>query len=202
MSTTPFDQKAATWDENPSRLALAQALAAGIRQAVPLRPHWRALEYGCGTATLSFLLAGDLGPIMAADTSAGMLAQVRKKADAAGVGTVTPLELDLTRMPPPATRFDLVMCAMALHHVKDADGLLRAFAALLAPGGWLAVADLETEDGSFHTEEPVPHHGFAPDALAQILTAAGLRSAAWRTPHVLQRHGRSYPVFLLTATTS
>jgi len=73
MDTAHFDQAAATWDENPSRLALTRAIAAAVADAVPLMPHGSAMEYGCGTATLSFLLAGSLGKIVAADVSQGML---------------------------------------------------------------------------------------------------------------------------------
>ena len=199
MDTAHFDQAAVTWDNNPSRLALAGAIAAAVADVVPLGPHWSAMEYGCGTATLSFILAGNVGRIVAADVSQGMLDQVRHKLAAAGVRNVTPCLLDLTRTPPPPETYDLILCAMALHHVDDARHMLETFTAMLRPGGWVALADLVTEDGSFHGAGAVPHNGFDPRELVGLLTGTGLADAAWNNVHELQRNGRSYPVFLLTA---
>ena len=58
--------------------------------------------------------------------------------------------LDLTRDPPPPGRFGLVASLLALHHVPDVDGILRAFHSTLEPGGILCISDLDLEDGSFH----------------------------------------------------
>jgi 2-polyprenyl-3-methyl-5-hydroxy-6-metoxy-1,4-benzoquinol methylase len=198
MSQTHFDQAAATWDANPTRLAMSNAVAAAIQAAVPLRAAWTAMEYGCGTATLSFLLAGKLGHITAADASTGMLDQVLHKATANGIANVQPCLLDLTHALPPAETFDFIFCAMALHHVTDTADLAAKFAALLLPGGWLAVADLHAEDGSFHQDMVVPHNGFVPEDLAAVFANAGLTGLTWRTVHELERQGRKYPLFLLT----
>jgi ubiquinone/menaquinone biosynthesis C-methylase UbiE len=200
MDNTHFDQAAPHWDENPTRLALTRAIAAAVAANVPLAPDWTALEYGCGTAALSLLLADRLGRIVAADRSPGMLAEVRRKIAVARVGNLTIWNLDLlARAQVPKERFDLILCAMAMHHVADVHRLLRAFAALLRPGGWLALADLQREDGSFHGGERVPHHGFDPPALGATLAKAGLANPAWRDVHILRRGERDYPVFLLTA---
>ena len=42
-----FDTRAKTWDENPMKTALAQAVAREIRAQVALEPQMTALEYGC-----------------------------------------------------------------------------------------------------------------------------------------------------------
>jgi hypothetical protein len=70
---------------------------------------------------------------------------------------------------------------------------------MLRPCGWLAIADLCSEDGSFHADMDVPHHGFAPDALASALTRLGMEEATWRVVHVLPKGDREYPVFLVVA---
>ena len=199
MSTGHFDQAAATWDGNPTRRAMSAAIAAAIATRVPMSPAWTALEYGCGTATLGFLLADRLHSVVAADISAGMLDQVRQKAAAGGVRNLQPRLLDLTQGAPAGETFDFIFSAMALHHVDDTAALIANFARLLAPGGWVALADLCAEDGSFHPDTVVPHHGFDPVALGRQLAVAGLRTVAWRPVHELERHGRRYPVFLLTA---
>lgn len=198
MNTERFDRLAATWDDNPLRQAMTAAVAAAIQADVPLRPEWTALEYGCGTAALSFRLSEKVCRMVAADSSPGMLEQVRQKLAAAGAGNIAPLQLDLGCEPPPPESFDFIVCCMSVHHVEDLRRLAAAFATMLAPGGWLAIADLEAEDGSFHQDQVVPHNGFEPAVLANLLKAAGLTGAAWRTIHTMERNGRAYPIFLLT----
>ena len=199
MDSTRFDQLAATWDDNPTRVALTKAVAHGIMETVPLSPDWTALEYGCGTAALSFLLSAYLRTITAADASEGMLAQVEKKLAGTGVHNITPVRMDLERDAAGPDRYDFICNSMVLHHVTDTAKLVSAFASVLVSGGWLAITDLCKEDGSFHPDMTVPHHGFEPAELAALLTAAGFCAPAWRTIHAINRNGRDYPVFLLTA---
>lgn len=197
-SDAHFDQAAATWDENPVRRARTAAIAAAIRRRVPLRPDMAVLEYGCGTAALSFLLSPWVGPITAADTSEGMLAAARRKVAQAGVASIAPVRLDLLQDPLPTMRFDLIAAAMVLHHVADTRRLLTACRDLLRPGGWVALADLCCEDGSFHGEMPVPHRGFDPAGIAMALEEMGFRETRWETVLTIPKEGREYPVFLLT----
>ena len=199
MHTEHFDQAAATWDENPMRVALSAAIAAGIRKHLPLHPDMTVLEYGCGTAALSFLLSPHVGPILAMDASAGMVAQAARKITAAAAETITVQCLDLTADPLPSARFDLIVCAMALHHIEDICVVLNAFAQLLRPGGHVALADLCPEEGSFHGDMPVPHLGFDPAELAAQLIDAGLSAPAWRVIHEVDKAGKTYSVFLLDA---
>ena len=106
-----FDQRARDWDNDPSKWSRAEAVANGIREAVPLRPEMNALEYGCGTGLLSFALHRDLGRITLADSSPGMLQVLAEKIQAAGIDTMTPIRLDLGVDPLPPDRFALI-CTM------------------------------------------------------------------------------------------
>ncbi|MFW5857382.1 MAG: class I SAM-dependent DNA methyltransferase, partial [Planctomycetota bacterium] len=174
-SVRHFDEAAAGWDEKPERVALARSVADAIAEHVPLPPTTRALEYGCGTGLVGLALAPRLGRLTAADSSEGMLGVLREKLQRGAADNVDPVRLDLQTDPPPAGPFDLVFSSMTLHHVEALDRVLAAFAGLLAPGGRLAVVDLEAEDGSFHGDRvDVEHHGFAPDALAERIRKAGL----------------------------
>ncbi len=195
-----FDARAAAWDENPERRVLTSALAEALVECLRLRPDMRLLEYGCGTATLSRLLADRVGAIDAADASTGMLEQARRNLRAHGIQNIRLLRLDLTRDEPPAERYDGIFSAMTLHHVEKVEALLRRLADLLLPGGFLAIADLVTEDGSFHGANTVPHPGFDPESLGASLSRLGLARTRWRIAHRLSRHGREYPIFLLCAS--
>ncbi|HMV67737.1 MAG TPA: methyltransferase domain-containing protein, partial [Myxococcota bacterium] len=103
---------------------------------------------------------------------------------------------------PLAERFDLIVSAMAMHHVEDTAALLRSLRAHLAPGGQIALADLDAEDGSFHPPgvEGVFHAGFERAALGAAIEAAGFSAPRFTTACVVHRDGREYPVFLVTAS--
>ena len=49
-----------------------------------------------------------------------------------------------------AGKFDLIFTQMVLHHVSDIETIINRLSQLLNPGGYLAVADLYEEDGSFY----------------------------------------------------
>ena len=198
-----FDAKAKTWDSDPVKQERALAVAAALRQRVPLSRDWRALEYGCGTGLLSFALHAELSQITLADSSPGMLAILAEKITAAGLTHLHPLALDLLTDPPPAGRYDLIYTLMTLHHVAELERLLRAFHGLLRAGGWLGIADLDREDGSFHGGGFAGHHGFDRTALGAQLADAGFGEVDFSTCYVMQkatdRGMREYPLFLAVA---
>ena len=149
---TNFDERAKDWDSDPKKVERARVVADAIRKSIPLSNEMNALEYGCGTGLLSFALQSDLGQITLADTSQGMLDVLKEKIVASGVTNMHPVRLDLATDPMPAEHFHLTYSLMTLHHIPDTNGILNKFHALLEPNGYLLVADLEKEDGSFHTD--------------------------------------------------
>ncbi|MGV1005568.1 MAG: class I SAM-dependent methyltransferase [Candidatus Nanopelagicales bacterium] len=199
---TDFDAAARDWDDQPGHLERAQALAAAIRAVVPLEPAWVALEYGAGTGLLGRSLCAELGHITLADASAGMVAQARLKVEQAEMGArLSAIQLDLVSDPAPSERFDLILASAVLHHVPDVPALLRAFRALQKVGAWIALADLDAEDGSFHGPDFTGHRGLDRAELGAQIAAAGYEQVSFRTAY-RARHGhgeRSYPVFLATA---
>jgi ubiquinone/menaquinone biosynthesis C-methylase UbiE len=203
LDATHFDSKARQWDENPLFRERGQKIARAIRETVPLHRKMSALDYGCGTGLLSFPLKDELGDILLADSSSGMLDVLAEKIAAQGAGNMTPVKLDLLVDPPPAQRFDLIYTSMTLHHVPDTDYILRVFHDLLKPGGYLCVADLDKEDGSFHGLEVDVHHGFDQSELSQRAAQAGFADMRFQTVFSIAKEHetgpRDYPVFLMTA---
>jgi ubiquinone/menaquinone biosynthesis C-methylase UbiE len=201
-----FDQKAAQWDAKPIRVERAHAVAASIKAAVPLSAHMMALEYGCGTGLLSFVLQPQLGHITLADSSSGMLDVLRDKIAAAHVRNMTPVQLDLLIDPLPAERYQLIYTLMTLHHIADTDRMLRAFYDLLDPQGYLCVADLDKEDGSFHADEFHGHLGFDRQELAARARQIGFQSIRFTTVYHMIKDvngvSKDFPIFLLVATKS
>jgi 2-polyprenyl-3-methyl-5-hydroxy-6-metoxy-1,4-benzoquinol methylase len=203
MSRVDFDAAAASWDADPHKVDRARRVAAAIAGQVPDLAGRRVLEYGCGTGLLGFALRPLVASVTMADSSAGMIEEVRRKVAASGLDGLTPLRLDLATDPPPAERFDLVCSLMALHHVPDTAGLLRALRGLLRPKGMVCLADLDAEDGSYHGAGVDVHHGFERERLGRALEAAGFREVRFQTVlEVAKESGgvtRRYPVFLAAA---
>ncbi|HNQ04414.1 MAG TPA: class I SAM-dependent methyltransferase [Thiobacillaceae bacterium] len=203
LDAAHFDSKARQWDENPVFQERARRIAEAMRAMVPLSTTMTALDYGSGTGLLSFPLRNELGFITLSDTSAGMLAVVEEKIAALGVTNMATLLADLSATSLPDARFDLIYSSMTLHHIPDTDAILTAFHAHLNPGGWLAIADLDREDGSFHGAEVDVHHGFERDVLAERVRRAGFVEVAFRTVFEIgkeQPQGmRVYPVFIMVA---
>lgn len=203
LDAAHFDSKARQWDDNPVFVERGLMIAQAVRESAPLNRGMRVLDYGCGTGLLSFPLKDAVGAMLLADTSPGMLEVAAEKIAAHGAAHMQTAKLDLLIDPPPAEPFDLVVTAMTLHHIPDTDRILRVFHDLLKPGGYLCIADLDREDGSFHGIEVDVHHGFDRDALAGRAAQAGFADTAFRTVFTISKTRetgtRDYPVFLMTA---
>ncbi len=199
MPSPHFDQQAAGWDDHPDRIENARQIAGAIKKEIPLSKTMSALEFGCGTGLVSRELLPALGKITAVDISPGMIEQLQKRINENGLLNITACCLDIF-VRPPAGSFDLIFSAMALHHVPETDLLLDVITARIAPGGFIALADLDTEDGTFHEHfEGFIHHGLDRNELMKKLRARGFVETAVITAHTMHKNGRDYPVFLITA---
>jgi 2-polyprenyl-3-methyl-5-hydroxy-6-metoxy-1,4-benzoquinol methylase len=196
--TDLFADKAAGWDQRPIPQQISEGVVSALRSKVDLQSNLQVLDFGAGTGLIASKIAADVGEIIAVDVSASMLEQLAKKEELAGrVRTVCQDLLDT----PLESPVDLVVSAMALHHVEDTARLMQTFFAHLKPGGRVALADLDTEDGSFHPPgtEGVFHTGFDRDALRGIMEDVGFERVEFATACEVGREDRSYPVFLVVA---
>jgi len=200
-----FDEAAAQWDNNPGRVNLARAVGEAIGRAVPFQPDWRALDYGAGTGLLTLNLQPRVASVVALDSYMGMLEKLMQKLAAAAITNVQTRHWDLEAKPFPEIDFDLVVSSMTLHHLRNVPLVFSRLAEILKPGGWLAVSDLDTEDGSFHGQaEDVFHHGFARGQVAEWLANARLRWVSVTDAHCMSKPDstgqvRTYGVFLAVA---
>lgn len=199
VQTQRFDQEAATWDENPRRVRLAKAVAQTIAGLVPLSGAMDALDFGCGTGLLTLMLRPSVGRITGADTSAGMLERLQQKVRDQALDNVETILLRPEDGHALRGIYDLIVSSMTLHHVQDLASLFRQFRDHLRPGGHLALADLDREDGTFHQEAgDVFHLGFERAGIKALLMEAGFVDLRDTTAFEIRRNGRDYPVFLVT----
>ena len=202
MEVNKFDAKAATWDDDPAKVARAADIARAIRATVPLTASTRLLEYGAGTGLVTQALRDSVGPVTLVDTSAGMRSVMQDKIAAGAITDARVWDLDLSTDAAPDERFDLIVTVLTLHHIPTLDRVLANFAALLDDGGYLCVADLEKEDGSFHGADFDGHHGFGQSEMESLLSAAGFSDVSVERCCELVRDGHTYAVFLATGTRS
>lgn len=206
--TRRFDDKAAEWDDNARRAALADAVARAIIAHMPVGKPQNALEFGCGTGLVTTRIAPRCRRLTAVDSSREMIRMLTEKIAAGNIVNIELLHLDLSR-PETATElvgdFDFIFSSMTLHHIPDPESFLRKLISHMSPGGTLAIADLDAEDGYFHDEpsEQV-HHGFKRTKLQATLESAGFTNIAFITAHLIEKKNRAgkqktYPIFLVTA---
>ena len=96
--------------------------------------------------------------------------------------------------------FDFIYSQMALHHIKDVELLLKKLYSMLSEGGVVAIADLYSEDGSFHGLDADVHKGFDPVKLSELFRLIRFKSVSYSQCYSLTReNGISYPIFLMVA---
>ena len=138
-----WDRAAATFDDEPDHglrdPAVRLAWTARLRAWLPARPA-AVLDIGCGTGSLSLVMA-ELGHTVSGfDLSPAMIARARAKAAAAGRA------IDFQVMDAAAPRlapgqFEVLVCRHLLWALPDLPAVLRRWAALLRPAGQLVLIE-------------------------------------------------------------
>ena len=199
-----FEKAAANWDAKPRRVKLAQDVAAAIIHALHPTPQMEVLDFGCGTGLVTLALQPLVKSITAADSSPGMLAVLQDKVNQQHLANVRPRLVDFEKGEVPEGRFHLIVSSMTLHHVPDTAALIKLWFDLLLPGGVLGVADLDTEDGSFHSHNTgVYHLGFDRTRLKALVADTGFRqvqdtTAATMVKEIAGGKEREFSIFLIT----
>ncbi|MDR9437512.1 MAG: class I SAM-dependent methyltransferase [Thiohalophilus sp.] len=194
-----FEEKAQEWDTNEMITALSAGIGSAIVEGVPLSSHMSVMDFGAGTGLISAHIAPHVNRITAVDVSESMLEKLAAKPELQGKVEVCCQDILEETL---EQEFDLIVSAMALHHVEETEKLFRRFADVLTPGGQVALADLDREDGTFHPAdvEGVFHHGFERDALESLMREQGFTDIQFTTAHVVNKEEGDYPIFLVTAS--
>lgn len=201
-----FDSEAAKWDSNPGRVKLANDVAAAIVREVKLTKDMEALDFGCGTGLLTLKLQTLVKSITGVDSSRGMLGALQDKIELQALENVYTRFADFEKGEHAEGSYDLIVSSMTLHHVPDTLAVFKEWFNLLRTGGQVCFADLDAEDGSFHSDKTgVFHFGFDREPLKQLLHDAGFCDVRDTTATTMSREVagqgiREFPVFLITAT--
>ena len=198
-----FDARARDWDKNQRYIDRSEAVAKEMLQTIPFKKNMKALEYGSGTALLSFALKDQFEEIVLMDNSREMTVVTAEKIASQNIQNMNPLFFDLEHQDYNG-KFDVIYSQMVMHHVSDIDAMLMKFHGLLNPGGYLAIADLYAEDGSFHGEGFNGHKGFDMENLQNRVSSKGFIDLKYKQCFVISKHAEDgstneYPLFLLVA---
>jgi len=189
---------------------MALGVADAMAEYLQLGGHEVLLDYGTGTGVVALRLAPLAKEVICADSSRGMLDVLDGKIRSSGRTNARTILLDLEQIRGDVElpRVDVVVSSMAMHHIADTGALLRSFFSLLAPGGRIALADLDTEPGDFHEDNTgVQHVGFDRAQLEALAAEAGFVEVATSTTYRMKKQTaagieRDFPIFLLTGQRS
>lgn len=194
-----FNEKAEDWDSMPIPTQLSKTIGPAIIEHINITQEMSVLDFGAGTGLLTAHIAPLVHDIAAVDISQSMLDKLVAKPEFHGkvkacCQNILDNPLDKT--------FDLIITAMAMHHVENTAMMLETFAKHLKSGGRIALADLDAEDGSFHPQntEGVYHLGFDRDEFQQMLEDVGFTDINFSTAYTVHKEDKSYPIFLVTGT--
>jgi len=193
-----FDEAAGDWDKGDIRQQIAHNVFQTIVSRIALLKTMDILDFGAGTGLLSFKIAPMVRSVTGVDLSSGMLEQLHaKNSDTVQVRGICH---DMLAEPLSDT-FDGIVSSMAMHHVKETKALLQSFYSHLKSDGFIALADLDAEDGNFHKPgiEGVEHFGFDRDSLREVLEGIGFKNVRFHTAYTVSNERGDYPIFLVTA---
>ena len=192
-----FKNKAKDWDKSPTRNSTPQAIADAIKEKITLREDMSIMDFGVGTGLLGFIIAKEVKTVYGVDMSKSMLAKLEEKNTSQL--SIKAICQDIVKEPL-SMSFDGIVSSMTLHHVEELSAFFVSIYKNLNDGGFIAIADLESEDGTFHSDNTgVYHFGFDKNALASIVEKSGFKNVAFEKVTTINKPQKDFGVFLLTA---
>jgi predicted TPR repeat methyltransferase len=193
-NTNRFDQNAATWDASNMRQMLAKNIYDGMVKNVEFKDDMELIDFGAGTGLLSRNIALHVKSVLGIDTSSGMLAKLNEL----GYENISTLHGDICKYET-EKKYDGIVSAMTMHHVEHLDELFAKLHELLKDGGFIAIADLMEEDGTFHADNDGVHHfGFHEEGISEIAKKHGFSEVKYKKIFDVQKE-KPYGIFLLSA---
>jgi len=173
-SKRDFDSAAKSWDDNDRRVKMVRDIAGAIKNNFVFNEKMDILDFGCGTGLLSLQFQPLVRRVTGADSSQGMLDILASKIENLGLNNVRIIYLENGNINSLHGEYDLVMSSMTLHHIKNIPETLAKLNGLIKPGGHICIADLDSDNGLFHSDNTgVFHNGFNRDEMKVELERAG-----------------------------
>ncbi|MDO9034297.1 MAG: methyltransferase domain-containing protein [Methanoregula sp.] len=201
-----FNKAAVLWDKDPGRVQMAKTIADAMINALQPDGTERVMDYGTGTGNIALRIAPHAGRIIAVDSAKGMLEVLKEKLVTDGIINIEPREWSVGQDTAELEVFDMIVSSMTLHHVSDIAAAARTFHELLLPGGRIAIADLDSDNGEFHEAPGIAkHEGIDRKNLQQVFDEAGFDSVRFSQAATIHKTSsstgkpRDFTIFLMTA---
>ena len=192
-----FDTRAEGWDSGDIRVNGAKTIADAINEKIVLTNEMNIIDFGVGTGLLGFEIATRVKKVYGVDTSTQMLAKLQEKNTSEL--SIEPINQDIVKEPLTQT-FDGLVSSMTLHHVEDLKAFFDTIYKNITKNGFIAIADLESEDGTFHSDNAgVFHFGFDKNELCKVVESCGFKDVKFENINTINKPHRDFGVFLLTA---
>jgi len=193
-----FHEKSKQYEKEAARTNNVKNIGEAILEKLTYdKTSTHIMDFGSGTGLLTEQIAPYVRKMTTIDVSPSMNEQLRTKKEQLTC-ELNMLELDLTTTEIHES-FDGIISSMTIHHVEDVQALFHKFYRLLNSGGTIALADLDKEDGTFHTEDMgVFHFGFDQEEFAACAQKAGFKDVNIEIVSVAKKPHGDYPIFLLT----
>ena len=193
-----FANKSKSWDMNSKRVQNAKGIAQLIVNNIKIDKSMELMDFGAGTGLLSYFIAPYIKKIVAVDNSPSMLLEFENKCDEFSCHTEI-IERDLSS-DTLERKFDGIISSMTIHHLEDIPALFSKLYTMLDEGGFIAIADLDSEDGSFHSDNTgVFHYGFDRQLLTRYAKEAGFSDITFSLANEISKPHATFTVFLMTA---
>lgn len=192
-----FDKRAESWDSGDIRVNGAKTIAEAINAKILLKSDMDIMDFGVGTGLLGFEIATKVKKVYGVDTSTQMLAKLQEKNRPEL--SIESINQDIVKQPLTQT-FDGLVSSMTLHHIEDLKAFFDVIYKNIKEDGFIAIADLESEDGTFHSNNAgVFHFGFDKKKLYKIVKCSGFKDVIIENINTIKKPHRNFGVFLLSA---
>lgn len=193
-----FKEKAQVWDSGSVRVNGAKIIAEAIRDEIALNKNMEILDFGVGTGLLGFDIASSVSQVYGVDISPEMILKLKEKNS--DELNIIPYTQDIIKEPLQRT-FNGLISSMTLHHVENLKSFFETIYENIEDDGFIAIADLESEDGSFHSDNTgVFHFGFNEEELVKVVEKVGFKNIKFKNINIIKKPQRDFGIFLLSAT--